>query len=232
MKEEDGVWRHELKYVCDMRQLKIAESRIRPLLKPDPHAGEGGSYHISSVYFDDEWNTCYRENEDGTDPREKFRIRIYNGSAERITLERKQKLKGMTQKRSCPLTQEQCRSILRGEILPVTQEMPVLLRNFALQQRNRKLAPKVIAEYDRIPYILRLGNVRVTLDENLTSAGEVSKFLDGGYAKRPVMPMGRHVLEVKYDAFLPDPVHQALQLESLQRISFSKFYLCRTCSVR
>ena len=94
MKEEGGVWRHELKFVCTVPQLRIIESRIRPLLMPDPHTGPDGSYRISSVYFDDQWDTCFYENEDGTDPREKFRIRIYNGSDAKITLELKQKLRG------------------------------------------------------------------------------------------------------------------------------------------
>lgn len=30
-------------------------------------------YHIRSLYFDDYYNSCYNENEIGTDPREKFR---------------------------------------------------------------------------------------------------------------------------------------------------------------
>ena len=104
MREDGGVWRHELKFVCTMPQLKIIENRIMPLLAPDPHTGPEGSYQISSVYFDDQWDTCFYENEDGTDPREKFRIRIYNGSDEKITLELKQKLRGKTRKLSCPVS--------------------------------------------------------------------------------------------------------------------------------
>ena len=64
MKAEGGTWRHELKFVCSVQQLAIIENRIEPLLKPDPHVGAAGFYHISSVYFDDEWDRCYYENED------------------------------------------------------------------------------------------------------------------------------------------------------------------------
>lgn len=228
MNEEGGTWRHELKYVCDVPQLKIIESRIRPLLKPDPHAGESGSYGIRSVYFDDEWDTCMQENEDGTDPREKFRIRIYNGSDARITLECKQKMRGMTRKLSCPLSRAQCEAMLAGHPVEITKETPALLKKFALQQKQRRLAAKVIVEYDRVPYVCRLGNVRITLDENIRSSAGTELFLEGGFLKRPVMPVGQHVLEVKYDAFLPDPIRQALALESLRRTSYSKYYLCRT----
>ena len=34
-------------------------------------------------------------------------------------------------------------------------------------------------------------------------------------------------LEVKYDEYLPDPVYHALSLANMQRITFSKYYLCR-----
>lgn len=231
MRAEGGTWRHELKFVCSMQQLAIIENRIKPLLKPDPHVSPTGSYHISSVYFDDEWDSCYFENEDGTDPREKFRIRIYDGSDRRITLELKQKMRGMTRKKSCRLTRQQCDAILDGEILPIQEDTPALLQKFITQQRERRLRAKVIVEYDRVPYIFRLGNVRITLDKNISSSAETTKFLTGGYRKRTIMPVGRHVLEVKYDDFLPDFVRQLLALETLKRTSFSKYYLCRKYSV-
>ena len=42
------------------------------------------------------------------DNRRKYRIRLYNGSADRLQLEIKRKRHGMTQKLSCLLTREQC----------------------------------------------------------------------------------------------------------------------------
>ena len=43
----------------------------------------------------------------------------------------------------------------------------------------------------------------------------------------PVLERGRHLLEVKYDEYLPDVLRMALQVVSLDRVSFSKYYLCR-----
>ena len=98
-------YRHELKYVVTAAELALLENRIKELVRPDAHAGADGMYHIRSLYFDDYYNSCYNENEIGTDPREKFRIRIYNESAARINLELKRKEHGMTQKLSCRLTE-------------------------------------------------------------------------------------------------------------------------------
>ncbi|MDO4292667.1 MAG: polyphosphate polymerase domain-containing protein [Eubacteriales bacterium] len=229
--EEQQSWRHELKFVCTQPQLEIIKNRVRPLLAADPHTGPSGTYRIRSVYFDDVRDSCFYENEDGTDPREKFRIRIYNGSSERITLELKQKCRGLNRKLSCPLTDRQCRQMLGGGLQEAPEELAPLLRKWQLQHKNRLLRPKAIVEYERTPYIFRLGNVRVTLDQNITAGTQTERFLEGGFVRRPILPAGQHVLEVKYDAFLPDPVRQLLALETLQRTSFSKYYLCRKFNV-
>ena len=84
--EKQMKFRHELKYVVSAAQVELIKNRVKHLLPRDAHAGEKGMYAIRSLYFDDYENRCYRENEDGTDPREKFRIRIYNHSAEKIRL--------------------------------------------------------------------------------------------------------------------------------------------------
>ena len=87
----ENRFRHEFKYECSYAQLKNLQCRLSGLIPLDPHAGEDGIYNIRSLYFDDYYDRCLMENEAGTDPREKFRIRIYNHSAERISLELKEK---------------------------------------------------------------------------------------------------------------------------------------------
>ena len=100
--------RHEWKHSISAADLLILRPRLRAVMRTDPHA-EGGSYEVRSLYFDDYDNRCMQENENGTDPREKFRIRLYNGSTEKISLECKRKERGKTYKTSCPLTVEQTR---------------------------------------------------------------------------------------------------------------------------
>ena len=96
-------FRHELKYLISSAEVTMLRTRLSGLISLDAHA-KNGHYTIRSLYFDDYDDRCLLENENGTDPREKFRIRIYNGSAERISLECKRKERGMTHKTSCPLT--------------------------------------------------------------------------------------------------------------------------------
>lgn len=225
--EEKQKYRHELKYVCTAAQLALLQGRIHHLISLDSHVGDTGMYQIRSLYFDDYYNRCYYENENGTDPREKFRIRIYNGSTDRISLELKKKERGKTLKLSCPLTEEQCRTLMKGEPLPECRDYPPVLQKLLLLMKTTMMKPKIIVEYDRVPYVYKLGNVRITLDKNISSSNQIEAFLDKEIYKRPIMPAGWHVLEVKFDEYLPDYIYKALQLDSLRQTAFSKFYLCR-----
>lgn len=220
-------FRHELKYVVSGAQVRMLQNRMEHLLERDRHAGEAGEYSVRSLYFDDYANRCYYENENGTDPREKFRLRIYNHSAERIRLECKRKERGMTQKTACLLTQEQARQLIMGKALGDAGSQEPVMQKLTVEMLTRRMQPKVIVEYRRIPYVYKNGNVRITLDLNVASCSSVQTFLEEEIAVRPVMPAGRQLLEVKYDEFLPDFIYRNLQLESLQQTAFSKYFLCR-----
>lgn len=220
-------YRHELKYEITSAQMLMLKNRINHLIPADPHVGPTGAYTIRSLYFDDMYDRCLRENEDGTDPREKFRIRIYNHSTAKITLECKRKERGKTLKTSCPLTLEQTRALMEGKILPDIGSQPPLLRKLTLQMMTRRLRPVVIVEYERIPFVYKGGNVRITLDTNIASCGDPKYFLDEVIPRRPVQAAGQQLLEVKYDEYLPDFIYRNLQLHSLRQTAFSKYYLCR-----
>ena len=220
-------YRHELKYQVTDGQIQLLRNRISHLLPLDSHVAQSGSYCIRSLYFDDYDNRCLKENENGTDPREKFRIRIYNGSAEKISLECKRKERGKTHKTSCPLTQEQTRQLMAGKVLPDIGSQPPLLRKLTMQMMTRRLRPVVIVEYRRIPYVYKNGNVRITLDTNILSSSEVETFLDPRISGRPVLPVGQQLLEVKYDEYLPDFIYRSLMLPNLRQTAFSKYYICR-----
>ncbi len=227
----ERVFRNEYKYQISAAQMAILKSRAGAVMLPDPHVPQtgpyAGFYNIRSVYFDDRYDSCYLENENGTDPREKFRIRIYNHSDSRITLELKRKQQGKCLKFSCPLTREQCDILLTGAPLPEDHRYPSLLQKLLLQMRTRSLKPVVVVEYDRIPYIFPTGNVRATLDLNISASTQCQGFFEKTLPLRPILPTGQHILEVKWDQLLPDFLYRALMLESLQWSSFSKFYLCR-----
>lgn len=228
---QEKKYRHEYKYVSPEYILQYLESRVASVLQKDSHVGKNGAYNIRSIYFDDAANTCYFENENGTDPREKFRIRIYNGSKEHISLELKQKERGKCHKMAAPLPYEVCMAIMRGEIPLARNDDSFLFKKLVAQMQGRALRPVVIVEYERVPFIWQQGNVRVTFDRNIRSSDAIMRFFDEAIPSRPVMSAGTNMLEVKFDEFLPDFIYELLQTERLQQTAFSKYEVCRRFSM-
>ncbi len=228
---ENDNYRHEYKYLISYGQLKMLQNRLNRLMPVDPHCGPDGMYNISSLYFDDYYNSGFYDNLSGADPREKYRIRIYNHSDERISLECKRKENGKTLKKACVISKDQCETMMRGGVIPITAETPKVLKATMLKVLNQGLHPVVIVEYDRIPYVYRNGNVRVTLDMNMSSSSYTQDFLDNKAPKRPIMEKGNHLLEVKFDEYIPDFIFRALQLDNLEQTAYSKYFLCRKYSL-
>ena len=220
-------YRHEYKYLIDRGQRQILLMKARPLMKPDPHTGEDGSYVIRSLYFDDAADTCFYQNESGRDPRAKYRIRYYDDDTSFIRLEKKIKRRGMTLKRSCALTETEAEVLCAGGFPEITAEMPEEKRRLLTELVSRRLMPKVIVTYSRIPFIYPAGNVRVTFDGNITASDDTKKFLSRGYREYPVLPDGKSILEVKWDELLPIHIKSMMQLDTLQWSTFSKYYTCR-----
>ncbi len=219
-------YRNEWKYLVTDADLAVLGARLKVLLPMDKHQ-TGSAYAIRSLYFDDLQNSCLRENEAGVDDRRKFRLRLYNGSSERIQLEIKEKLHGKTHKSSCLVSADECRRIMEGAAPPIGPGTPAPRNLLSVAMRTAGMAPKVIVEYERTAFVGRSGNVRITFDRNISACVQLGSFLEPKVHLTPILPAGQHVLEVKFDEFLPDYVAQALELGKLRQTAFSKYYLCR-----
>jgi len=220
-------YRHEYKYIINKKEENILLIRAQGLLSRDVHVNEDGSYIITSLYFDDYDNSCFAENESGTDPRSKFRIRYYNDNSEYLKLEKKTKKRGMTLKESCKITKEECIRIINGDIPRETEGRSQMAVKLFTEMRLRNMIPKVIVSYERIPYIYPAGNVRVTFDRSIYSSNDISGFLEGDFMKRPILPIGKSIMEIKWDELLPLHIKENLHIDSLQWSTFSKYALCR-----
>jgi hypothetical protein len=227
-------YRNELKYLCSENELLIIENRINQLCTHDSYADNDGKYIVRSIYFDDYQNSCCQENEAGLNNREKYRIRIYNGSLSKIFFECKKKENSMNYKISFEISENLCKKMIEGEFflsdidekLFTIDEMN-LLRKFVLKCMTNNFSPAVIVEYERTPYSYEIGNVRITFDRNITSCSNINTFMDSRIVGRPVMPIGKHILEVKFDEMLPDYFYNIMQISGLHRTAYSKYLICR-----
>ena len=68
--------------------------------------------------------------------------------------------------------------LMAGQTPEITKGTPPLLNKLVMLMKTTLMQPKVIVEYDRVPYIYPLGNVRVTLDENIRGGSRVDLFLE------------------------------------------------------
>ncbi len=214
-------WKHEISY-ADMLALR---QRLRAVMDLDPHAASG-SYRIRSLYFDNLRDKALREKIDGVNLREKFRIRLYNNDPSVIHLEKKSKRGGLGTKFSAPLSAEEARKITEGDLDWMMDSGRDLVRELYCKMRYQGLRPKTIVDYTREPFIYRPGNVRVTLDYDIRTGLSCRDFLNPDCVTVPAggAPI---LLEVKWDAFLPDIIRDAVQTPGRRAEAFSKYAQCR-----
>ncbi len=220
-------YRVEKKFLCSEQQLQLLQARLLSAISWDSHQGENDRYLIRSVYFDNFDNSLYYENDAGVDDRSKYRIRAYNCGDDVIHMEIKSKLHGYCHKESATLTRPEFEQIMAGEIPPYGKDRSKTFNRFCLQMAMHRLHPAVIVEYERTAFVYPVGNVRITFDRNISYSYDFGSFFDSQMPATPILPVNRHILEVKYDEILPDFLAQLLELNSLQQSTFSKYYMAR-----
>ena len=219
--------RHEWKHLISPPEDQVLSGRLRRLFPHDRHAGPDGSYRVTSLYFDTPYDDALREKLDGVDRREKFRLRYYGEDPAWLKLEKKCKRGGLGSKRSVRLSREEGARLLAGDPDFLLEREEPLLAELYHKLRGSLLAPRTVVCYDREAFSYAPGNVRITLDRNLRTGLDAAAFLAPG-ARFPLKPLeGRTVLEVKYDAFLPDLVRMAVQVPDRRAGACSKYALCR-----
>ena len=219
------TYRHELKHEINLSDMIALRQRLQTVAQSDEHA-LNGAYEIRSLYFDNLSDKALREKIDGVSRREKFRIRYYNRDISLIHLEKKSKIGGLGTKESAMLTGEQAQSIVDGDYGWMAHAPDSLIKELYHKMTTQQLRPKTIVDYTREPYIFTAGNVRVTIDYNIRTGLLCTDFLNPDCV---TVPAGEApiILEVKWDAYLPDIIRDAIQLDSRHTCAFSKYAACR-----
>ncbi len=221
-------YRNEWKYSCTDAFLQGIYPKLKAALSTDKYADADGTYSVHSLYFDDVYDSCVRENDAGLSRRYKYRIRYYGDNKCFLRLERKEKLDGRCHKASAVLTIEQYNKILSGQLNSLLWETddPVI-RRFCVDSISRHITPKSIVDYERTAFVEPITNVRITFDRNISVSSETDRFLEGGYIKIPIQQKGMGVLEVKFDDILPSYIRHIITEKGLTQGTFSKYYFGR-----
>lgn len=219
-------YRNELKHLITAGDRAAICAVMKIVAQLDPHAQDKGYYTIRSLYFDNLSDKALREKADGVNEREKFRIRYYDGNTSVIHLEKKVKRDNVGYKVSCSLTAEEAQRIVDGDTLWMATDHRGLVVELYAKMKGQGLRPKTIVDYERIPFVYKQGNVRVTIDFNIRTGLRCTDFLNPNCV---TIPAGGNeiILEVKWDEYLPTVIRHAVQLKGRRQQAFSKYGQCR-----
>lgn len=226
------AYRHELKYFINKPDWALLRARMMGMIPRDPNAGPDGEYMIRSLYFDDYWNSSYDEKEMGILLRRKYRIRLYNYSDRRILLERKNKVGQYILKESAPLTRWEAEALIDGDYGFLKHSRENLKQEFYYECTSRLMRPRVVVDYDREPFALEPGDVRITFDKHVRAGFGAFNLFDRSPAAMEVLPGDRMIMEVKFTTFLPSLVRKLLPPRSSIMTAASKYVLGCDAAVR
>lgn len=213
-------WKHRITYE-DMLELR---SRLSVITSKDPYAKEG-KYQVRSFYFDNIWDKALREKLDGVKNREKFRLRYYNCDTTLIRLEKKSKINGLCAKESALLSKEQAQALIDRDYDWMAVSGNSFLMECCQKMRSQGLYARTIVEYTREPFVFAPGNVRITMDSNIRTGLYSTDFWNPDGV---TLAAGDDIiLEVKWDAYLPDVIRDAIQIPGCRTEAFSKYAACR-----
>ncbi len=223
---ENASGRHEIKHYINHADYLQLRARLPFIAAPDENAAGGNGYRVRSLYFDNHEDKALREKIDGVNEREKFRLRLYNGDPSFIRLEKKGKKGGICFKESAVIPFEACSQLILGRYGALKETGDPLMLEFYAKLHFELLRPKIIVDYLREAYVFPAGNVRVTMDYDIRASLDPSAFLNRQVITVPIPDT--IILEVKYDAFLPELIRGMAALGSRQQTAFSKYAATRT----
>ncbi|OXS52648.1 hypothetical protein B1A99_32860 [Cohnella sp. CIP 111063] len=219
--------RTEQKYYIHLHDYLTLRMKLAHLMTLDPNSVDIDGYNIRSLYFDDLRRTALETKNDGVFRRQKFRIRIYNGSDKHIALERKSKLGEYVAKESWRISREQYEEILHGKYESLYASEDPLARDFYASLTVGGYTPNVIVDYWREAFIYPQGNVRITFDKRLAVATNQLDLFHPELSFSEINMPGITIMEVKFDDMLPNVVREQITPVHHLRSTISKYVLCR-----
>lgn len=212
--------RTEMKFIITEDQYIKLKHQLELLLPRDTHASETGDYLITSLYFDDFYDSHVFEKADGIEYHQKFRIRTYSSNESR--LEYKTKIGHMTNKQSYWLNEPLKKALIEHDkevIYPYLTDP--LIQHFFVEMNLNHLKPVLEVSYLREAFTYPVGDVRITFDKEI----KASRTDTYHSFYRNILEPRTVCLEVKYTEQLPDFIAKVLFYKDYQVLSYSKYYM-------
>jgi hypothetical protein len=212
-------FRHEIKYLITPYMKQILASRVSAVLNKDVNSN--GAYKVTSVYFDDRYDTAYHHKQGGVFAREKFRVRFYNEEQNNLKFECKIKRGDLSYKEVAALSPCDFKHMLDKNYSFASDFTEPVWLKFKRLQKTGLMRPVAVVNFQREAYTYQAGNVRITFDSQLSTSKKLEQW------STDYTVMSDIILEVKYDGFLPSVVSGLFSGVTLNRLSISKYCIAR-----
>lgn len=230
---ENSRFRHELKYVVDLKEAREFIKDISPYCDYDPHVGSTRSYEIASTYYDTRSFQFFIDREESVGYRRKIRLRSYNtdGNCEALFIEIKEKHKQFVAKKRINLRSKDVLSCgiphdrLSLDVIANEMDDSAEAREILYLHKRLKLFPVIIIRYVREPLIPKFeDDMRITLDTRITAGGQFLHKYDPDTEKL-IIDAGQGVLEVKSNRSIPLWLSSVLKRYAFVQTRYSKYCL-------
>ncbi|MDA1334998.1 MAG: polyphosphate polymerase domain-containing protein [bacterium] len=218
--------RFEFKYRLNPADAARAKSMVSHLLKVDEYAQkQGGSYLVTSLYFDTPDLADYYDKLGGFVERKKVRARVYEWPTKKVWLEIKHKYDMVFNKLRATISIEDWEDLLNHKYsLVLNRERDpkdkAVLDEFVYYLLAEGRRPAAWVRYKRTPYVSHgADRIRITFDEHL----ETSHQNDLNEPDFPTHVSGTTIMEVKFSGGLPAWFSTIIKQLDLRRDSFSKY---------
>lgn len=227
MPNDSPQYRNEFKHLISRQDALILKSKLKTVMKCDPHVNKYGYYFIRSLYFDTYDDKAFFDKEDGVPLRNKYRIRYYDFNESTLKLENKIKHYGACLKPTSKISRAEVEKIVAGDYDFLKSSSDPLKREFYIQLTSYALVPKTVVDYTRTPFIYPLGNVRITIDADLKAPVGQIDFFSPDMPMCSIFPDESCILEIKYDNYIPDYISGLVHIPTAITASYSKYSFCR-----
>ena len=223
--------RLESKYLIDRTTRTALTRDLQAFMRPDSHAGPGGSYRVRSLYFDTAYYMAYRQKMAGEAQRHKLRIRAYGDDPSQtpfVRLEVKSRYLSYIYKVVVDVSRQEYQEIecaFKRRIMPPSHLWAGngMSKEFFRLKQQYNFEPKILIEYRRQAFErMELNRVRVNFDDELIACRDLDLFGPMHGARR-LLQYGHSIFEIKVDNVMPYWLHQLISKYDLQNQALSKF---------
>lgn len=223
------VHRKEFKYLVNIIEMTRLKGLLAQVMDKDEHNEKNG-YCVRSLYFDTVFDSDFEDKVDGYDKRQKIRLRIYGNDSSIIKLELKEKESNLQRKRSLILSKEEAEKMIKVDYNFLMERPEKIAHSIYTKMVTRCYRPKCIVEYDRLAYLRKYNDTRVTFDMNLRATEADFNLFNENMVLYPVCNPGEITMEVKFNGFLFSYIKQAVSTADKTQVSNSKYCKARRIS--